>query len=94
MKRLFLTLIFLNGCVTSPDSSQELQKRIDADLIDQKLGEVDLAQGRPLFQEVQSYPQILSSGDLWLGGTMLVNIGREQLQLSDFMRQYKSQKSD
>lgn len=87
---LLLIMLVVSGCATSPFSSAELQKRIDADLLDQKNAAQNLSQGRPIFVEVQSYPQLLPSGDLWLGGKILVNVGREQINYTDFVQKHQN----
>lgn len=96
MKPILTILIIMligSGCATSPYSSAELQKRIDADLLDQRNAAKDLSQGRPIFVEVHSYPQLLPSGDLWLGGKILVNVGREQINYTDFVKKHQIESS-
>lgn len=94
MKPILTILIIAlvgTGCATSPFSSAELQKRIDADLLNQNNLTKDLSQGRPIFVEVHSYPQLLPSGDLWLGGKILVNVGREQINYTDFVKKHQTE---
>jgi hypothetical protein len=46
-----------------------------------------------MFAEVQSYPQILASGDIWMGGDILLNIGREEMNISELVDRYSSANS-
>jgi hypothetical protein len=70
-----------------------LAKRVDGDLKAVKTPRRNISDGRPMFAEVQSYPQILASGDIWMGGDILLNIGREEMNISELVDRYSSANS-
>jgi len=67
------------GCATIPDGELQLGPKIIKDMKESRVGTVSLSKGRPLYIEARSYPQLLESGDIWAGGPVMVNIGREDL---------------
>ncbi len=84
-----LMAALLQSCASSPTGSAELMKRIEADLkMPSKAKRNSISEGRPVFMDIQSYPQILPSGDLWLGGDMLLNVGREELNFTELAERY------
>lgn len=82
------------GCASSPEGTAELAKRVDGDLKTVKSPRRNISDGRPMFAEVQSYPQILASGDIWMGGDILLNIGREEMNLSELVDRYSKESKE
>lgn len=77
MFMIILTMTY--GCATIPDGELQLGPKIIKDMKESRVGTASLSKGRPLYIEARSYPQLLESGDIWAGGPVMVNIGREDL---------------
>jgi hypothetical protein len=86
-------MLVATGCASSPEGTAELAKRVDGDLKAVKTPRRNISDGRPMFAEVQSYPQILPSGDIWMGGDILLNIGREEMNISELVDRYSNANS-
>jgi hypothetical protein len=77
-----LMAAMLAGCATLPSGELQLGPKIASDIKDQQAGGLaSLSRGRPLYLEAYAYPQMLETGDIWAGGPLLVNLGREELSL-------------
>ena len=86
-----LTLL-MGACASTPKGTPELGTRMEADQRQKRDTPLGIAQGRPVFIEVASYPQVLPEGDLWTGGVILLSAGREKLKVFDMVEKYKGQK--
>lgn len=95
MKKILLLAIIcttLCSCATSPVGSPEILNTLLEDqkrLADGK--KMDISKGRPLFMKVQSYPQLLKTGDIWLGGDLLILVGQEQLDYLGLVKKHDLQ---
>jgi hypothetical protein len=79
---LFFVAAAAVGCASIPKGELQLGPKIAADMKDQQSGGLlSLSRGRPVYLEAYAYPQILETGDIWAGGPILVNLGREELPL-------------
>ncbi len=79
-----LSLAFLApgyGCATIPNGELQLGPKIVRDMHESRVTAKSLSKGRPIYIEARSYPQMLESGDIWAGGPVLLNLGREDLSL-------------
>ncbi len=89
---VFVMLFSLASCSFTPKGSDELMRKIANDQRDEAaIAEPTVNQGRPLFLEAASYPQFLPNGDIWTGGVILINIGREVLPLNDLVDKYRGE---
>lgn len=87
---LFLSLVMSiltsnSGCATIPEGQLQLGPHIVRDMHESRVGTQALNKGRPIYIEARSYPQMLDSGDIWAGGPVLLNLGREDLLLEAIM---------
>jgi hypothetical protein len=73
------------GCVTLPEGELQLGPKIVRDMKASRSGVQALNKGRPIYIEAYSYPQMLESGDIWTGGPLLINLGREDISLDDLI---------
>lgn len=79
---LFFVAAAAVGCASIPKGELQLGPKIAADMKEQQAGGLSsLSRGRPVYLEAYAYPQILETGDIWAGGPILVNLGREELPL-------------
>lgn len=69
------------GCATIPEGELQLGPKIVRDMKDSRSSAQALNKGRPIYIEAYSYPQMLESGDIWTGGPLLINLGREDISL-------------
>ena len=69
------------GCATVPNGELQLGPKIVRDMQESRVGTKAINKGRPVYIEARSYPQVLESGDIWLGGPVMLNSGREDLSL-------------
>lgn len=73
----------LAACISVPKGELQLGPQITSDMQSGTKNASHIGKGRPIYVEARSYPQILESGDIWAGGTLMVNIGREDLSLDE-----------
>ena len=78
---IFAILTGACGCATIPNGELQLGPKIVRDMHESRTGTQALNKGRPIYIEARSYPQVLESGDIWAGGPVLLNLGREDLSL-------------
>jgi hypothetical protein len=83
-----LVSVMLPGCATIPEGELQLGPKIARDMKDRRGGAPSPAEGRPLYAEVFAYPQMLLTGDILAGGTLLLCIGREDLSLEEIVIGY------
>lgn len=81
----FLVVAGTYGCATIPDGELQLGPKIVRDMRESRTSTQALNKGRPIYIEARSYPQILESGDIWAGGPVLLNLGREDLSLDSLV---------
>lgn len=86
---MILLIIGSFSCASSPDGARELMTKIEADRKRNSQIPASVAQGRPVFVEVAAYPQVFPEGDIWTGGVILLNIGRENLHLGSLVEKYQ-----
>lgn len=86
---LMVLLICSFGCASSPDGTKEIMTKIEADRKRNSQIPASVSQGRPVFIEVAAYPQVFPEGDIWTGGVILLNIGRENLHLGSLVEKYQ-----
>jgi hypothetical protein len=79
---LILPLFFLEGCATSPEGKNILMDQIKNERHSREKTSETIKQGRPIFVKAYSYPQLLNDGDIWGGGTVFVEVGREKLDIN------------
>lgn len=79
--------ILMSSCATIPEGDLQLGPRSLMTEERQKAMESNLKKGRPIFLESYMYPRLLSSGDVFDGGKVFVNIGNENLSLDDLIDQ-------
>ncbi len=73
------------GCATIPDGELQLGPKIVRDMKESRTSAQALNKGRPIYIEAYSYPQMLESGDIWTGGPLLINLGREDISLDSLI---------
>jgi hypothetical protein len=81
----FCVLAASFGCATVPNGELQLGPKIVQDMQESRIGTKAINKGRPVYIEARSYPQVLESGDIWLGGPVMLNLGREDLSLDDLV---------
>ncbi len=94
---VYLSMTVGYGCATIPDGELQLGPKIVRDMKESRTSAQALNKGRPIYIEVYSYPQMLESGDIWTGGPLLINLGREDISLDSLITppmQPASRKSD
>jgi hypothetical protein len=69
------------GCATIPEGDLQLGPKIVRDMKASRTTAQALNKGRPIYIEAYSYPQMLETGDIWAGGPLLINLGREDISL-------------
>jgi len=85
--------VILTSCSLTPPVGQPVSKNaLRKDLSEQVRGtggtsttEMPINAGRPIFIEAWSYPQIVDTGDIWGGGKIYINVGREEITLNDVL---------
>jgi hypothetical protein len=77
----FCVLAASFGCATVPNGELQLGPKIVQDMQESRMSTKAINKGRPVYIEARSYPQVLESGDIWLGGPFMLNLGREDLSL-------------
>ena len=86
---IFLSFMLLNSCFTSPKSYDTYAEDME---IREKIKSVDYRKGRPIYIEVDSYPQLLPGGHIWQGGTLLLRVGEETIDFNKLIEKYKGKK--
>lgn len=83
---IFICLQVLNsGCATIPEGELQLGPEIKKDMRVTH-NNTFLNKGRPIYVEAKSYPQILENGDIWAGGSLMMNIGREDVSFDEMLK--------
>jgi len=79
-----VALALIAGCATSPKGQNVLMDDVDKSGKEHALskGPTTIKQGRPIFIKAYAYPQVLSTGDIWGGGKVFVEVGREKVDLN------------
>lgn len=82
-----ITSIFLASCATPPKGNYTLAPMIALDIKEQNLKQDQ--GGRPVFAKIYLYPRLLENGDLFAGGYVFLNIGREKISYKDLLENTK-----
>ena len=78
---IILIITGIYGCASIPSGELQLGPKIVRDMKESRTSTQALNKGRPVYIEAASYPQLLESGDIWTGGQLLINLGREDISL-------------
>ena len=78
------TMIFITSCSSSPSGENVLMDTLNRSKTEQNL-KPNIKQGKPIYYKAYAYPQILSSGDIWGGGEVFVEMGREKFDLNSLI---------
>jgi hypothetical protein len=82
LSRLIMAVIIIGcGCATIPEGELQLGPKIVRDMKASRTSTKALNKGRPIYAEAYTYPQMLETGDIWAGGPLLINLGREDISL-------------
>lgn len=82
----FASLLTVVGCATPPKGQPTLAPMVSRDMTSQNVGgAAEVKKGRPIFVKAYAYPTVLPSGDVWAGGWILVNVGREDVALESLL---------
>lgn len=90
MKVVLFSFIFMSfiGCASVPSGDKVISSLVESDksrLSRALKNDVDVSMGRSLFIKTFAYPQILEDGDLLKGAQILLNVGRENVDLNQIL---------
>ncbi|MBX9839219.1 MAG: hypothetical protein K2X69_13020 [Silvanigrellaceae bacterium] len=82
IKKLYLLLIALliSSCASSPSGENILMNNVNKNKSENTKS--NIKQGKPIYYKAYAYPQILSTGDIWGGGEVFIEMGREKFDLN------------
>jgi len=91
--KIFLIIFLSISCTILPKGDPQLKRSIEDDKESVSLNTPalpsQLNRGRPIYLEVQSYPQLLTGGHISLGGKIYLYGGREELRLDEIIKPTK-----
>lgn len=84
-------ILLVTSCATSPSGQNVLMDEVNRSGGEHALskGPTTIKQGRPIFIKAYAYPQVLSTGDIWGGGKVFVEVGREKVDLNKLVSEQK-----
>jgi len=84
-----LSILFLLS-IYSCSTTENAHVMNNMELLDKssitKLKDIRLNQGRPIYMTAHAYPQVMEGGDIWMGGTVKILVGREELSLESLIK--------
>ena len=97
MKKILIILLSVS-CTMLPKGDPQLKRSMEEDK-EFKTGSPtslpsQLNRGRPIYLEIQSYPQLISGGHISLGGKIYLFSGREELRLDEIIKPTNSLVTD
>ena len=76
--------IAATSCATSPKGENVLMNDVSKSRGEREITNKDVSinKGRPIFIKAYAYPQVLETGDIWGGGNVFIEMGREKFDLN------------
>lgn len=90
---VLLATFLITSCATSPKGENVLMDELNNNRSSKERalskGPTTIKEGRPIFIKAYAYPQVLNTGDIWGGGNVFVEVGREKFDLNKIISSTK-----